>query len=274
MAFIRWSGVRPLIDALRRHCEAGKPLRVLTTTYTNSTEQRALDELRAARRADQGLVRHDVDATAREGWIFHRESGYSTAYIGSSNLTHSAQVLGLEWNVRVSGGRNPDAVAKMAAVFESYWESSDFVAYDAGGVRATHAGARRAPTSRCSARSRSSSGRSRRRCSSRSSSPATRATIATCSSRPPGPGKTVMAAVDYARLRAELGAQPTPVRRSPRGDPRPEPRDVPARACATRAFGEKWVGGQRPQRFEHVFASIQSLNAPTFATSTRRTSTS
>jgi superfamily II DNA or RNA helicase len=26
------------------------------------------------------------------------------------------------------------------------------------------------------------------------------------------------------------------------------------------AFGELWVGGQRPQRFEHVFASIQSLN--------------
>ena len=46
MAFVRWSGVRPLLDTLRRHCEAGKPLRVLTTTYTNSTEQRALDELK------------------------------------------------------------------------------------------------------------------------------------------------------------------------------------------------------------------------------------
>ena len=39
--------------------------------------------------------------------------------------------------------------------------------------------------------------------------------------------------------------------------------------CATRAFGEKWVGGQRPSRFEHVFASIQSLNAPTSGASTR-----
>ncbi len=27
------------------------------------------------------------------------------------------------------------------------------------------------------------------------------------------------------------------------------------------AFGEKWVGGARPSRFEHVFASIQSFNA-------------
>jgi hypothetical protein len=27
------------------------------------------------------------------------------------------------------------------------------------------------------------------------------------------------------------------------------------------SFGEKWISGSRPQRFEHVFASIQSLNA-------------
>ena len=45
MAFIRRSGIGPLLDSLRRHCEAGKPLRVLTTTYTDSTERRALDQL-------------------------------------------------------------------------------------------------------------------------------------------------------------------------------------------------------------------------------------
>lgn len=59
--------------------------------------------------------------------MFHRRTGYSTAYIGSSNLTHSAMVTGLEWNVRASGVRNPDVVGKMSAIFESYWESGDFV---------------------------------------------------------------------------------------------------------------------------------------------------
>jgi HKD family nuclease len=115
MAFVRWSAVRPLIDALRRHCEAGKRLRILTTTYTNSTEQRALDEL--LRLGAEIKVSYDTSSTRlhAKAWVFHRESGYSTAYIGSSNLTHSAQVLGLEWNVRVSAVRNPDAVAKMAA---------------------------------------------------------------------------------------------------------------------------------------------------------------
>ena len=65
-----------------------------------------------------------------KAWLFHRHSGYSTAYIGSSNLTHSAMVTGLEWNVSVSGARNPDVVAKMRAVFESYWASGDFVSFD------------------------------------------------------------------------------------------------------------------------------------------------
>jgi HKD family nuclease len=131
IAFVRWSGVRPLMDALRRHCEAGKPLRVLTTTYTNSTERRALDELE--RLGAQIKVSYDTSSTRlhAKAWIFHRDSGYSTAYIGSSNLTQSAQVLGLEWNVRVSEARNPDALAKMDAVFTSYWESTDFAPYDA-----------------------------------------------------------------------------------------------------------------------------------------------
>ena len=63
--------------------------------------------------------------------MFHRRSGFSTAYVGSSNLTHSAQVTGLEWNVRVFGARNPDVIDKFAAVFDSYWASGDFVPYDA-----------------------------------------------------------------------------------------------------------------------------------------------
>ena len=134
MAFIRRSGIRPLLDALRRHCErSGEavPLRVLTTTYTGSTERRALDEL-AALGAD---VRVSYDTTTTrlhaKAWLFHRLSGHSTAYIGSSNLTHSAQVDGFEWNVRVSAARNAAVVAKVAAVYESYWQSGDLRPYDA-----------------------------------------------------------------------------------------------------------------------------------------------
>jgi HKD family nuclease len=130
MAFIRRSGISPLLDTLRRHCEASGPLRILTTTYTDSTERTALDQL--VELGAEVRISYDVGTTRlhAKSWVFHRQSGFSTAYVGSSNLTHSAQVTGLEWNVRVSAARNPDVIAKFAAVFESYWAGGDFVAYD------------------------------------------------------------------------------------------------------------------------------------------------
>lgn len=106
MAFIRRSGIAPLLDALRKHCESGRPLRVLTTTYTDSTEREALEQLTAL--GAEVRVSYDVSSTRlhAKAWVFHRRP-FSTAYVGSSNLTRSATVTGLEWNLRVSGARNP-----------------------------------------------------------------------------------------------------------------------------------------------------------------------
>ena len=131
MAFIRRSGIAPLLEALRRHCDRDRKLRVLTTTYTGSTEKTALDQL-VALGADV-RVSYDLSTTRlhAKAWVFHRRSGFSTAYVGSSNLTHSAQVTGIEWNLRASAARNPDAIAKFDAVFESYWSGGDFLPYDA-----------------------------------------------------------------------------------------------------------------------------------------------
>lgn len=61
MAFVRMSGIRPLLDALRRHHDAGRPLRVLTTTYTGSTEARALDALQAV--GADARVSYDTTST-------------------------------------------------------------------------------------------------------------------------------------------------------------------------------------------------------------------
>ena len=82
-------------------------------------------------------ISYDTSTTRlhAKAWLFHRDSGFSTAYIGSSNLTYSAQSPGLEWNVRVSGARNPDVVDKVSAVFESYWNGGEFVELRAEGVR-------------------------------------------------------------------------------------------------------------------------------------------
>src|SRR3546814_4548717 len=77
------------------------------------------------------LCSSDLTRLHAKAWVFHRRSGFATAYVGSSNLTQQAQVTGLEWNVRASAARNPDIVDKFKAVFDSYWEAGDFVPYDA-----------------------------------------------------------------------------------------------------------------------------------------------
>ena len=258
MAFVRWSGIRPLLEALRHHCRDGKPLRVVTTTYTNSTELHALEEL-AALGADI-KVSYDTASTRlhAKAWLFHRKSGYSTAYIGSSNLTHSAMVTGLEWNVRVSGVRNPDVIAKMNAVFDSYWASGDFVSFDRDEFR--HRTAVDAPehTLQLSPieivlmpfQERLLEQVELARTHGRHRNLLVAAT---------GTGKTVIAAVDYGRLREQLPRDRL-LFVAHREEILAQSRATFAHALRDAAFGELWVGGKRPTRFEHVFASIQSLN--------------
>jgi HKD family nuclease len=260
MAFIRFSGVRSLLDVLRRHCREGRSVRVLTTTYTNSTERRALDALTEL--GAEVRVSYDTSSTRlhAKAWIFHRGSGYSTAYIGSSNLTHMAQVTGLEWNVRISGARNPDAVAKMAAVFTSYWASRDFVAYDPDEFQQRTAQEDRGHglmLSPIEIELRPFQDRLLERLAvSREQGHHRNLLVAAT-----GTGKTVMAAVDYARVRGALHRDRL-LFVAHREEILDQSRAVFRHALRDATFGEKWVGRDRPRRFEHVFASIQSLTAP------------
>lgn len=259
MAFVRWSGVRPLVDVLARHCREGRPLRVLTTTYTGSTERRALDELRAL--GAEIRVSYDTSSTRlhAKAWVFHRRSGYSTAYIGSSNLTHSAQVSGLEWNVRVAGARNPDVVAKMAAVFDAYWESADFVPYEPDEFAQRTASSRperELVLSPIELEPRPFQERLLDQLAVARAQGRHRNLLVAAT----GTGKTVMAAVDYARLRRTLPRDRL-LFVAHRDEILEQSRATFRHALRDAAFGERWAGGERPLAFEHVFASIQSLTA-------------
>ena len=259
MAFIRRSGVRPLLPALRRHCEAGRALRVMTTTYTGSTEALALDQLRAL--GAEVRVSYDTSMTRlhAKAWLFQRRSGFATAYIGSSNLTHAAHT-GLEWNIRVSGARNPDVISRVAAVFESYWNSGDFIPYDPdqfADERERAAGPDKTLLlSPIELRLEPFQERLLEQVAVAREQGHHRNLLVAAT----GTGKTVMAAVDYARLRGSL-----PRARLLFVAHREEILDQSLatfrHALRDPAFGERWVGGERPRRFDHVFASIQSLRA-------------
>ena len=75
-----------------------------------------------------------------------------------------------------------------------------------------------------------------------------------------GTGKTVMAAVDYARLRTRLHRSRL-LFVAHREEILEQSRQTFRHAIRDHNFGEKWVGRARPTRFDHIFASIQSLNA-------------
>ena len=264
MAFIRKSGISPLLKSLRAHCEAGRPLRVLTTTYTQSTELAALEALRDI--GAQVRVSYDESGTRlhAKAWLFTRHSGYSTAYIGSSNLTHSAQVTGLEWNARFSGVRNPAVLAKVAAVFESYWSSGDFEPFDATDFQErTRVESRHHDLPLLPLEIRLEPFQERlleQIALARSQGLHANLLVAAT-----GTGKTVMAAMDYLRLREQL-----PRARllfvAHRKEILTQAQRIFRIAMRDHAFGELWVDGARPDAarpdgFREVFASIQSLSA-------------
>lgn len=259
MAFIRRSGLRPLLASLARLCENGGVVRVLTTTYTNSTEPTALEALRAL--GADVRVSYDTSTTRlhAKAWLFHRHSGFSTAYIGSSNLTHSAQVSGLEWNVRVSGARNPDVIEKIDAVFESYWESGDYRKFDRGEFdKITAAEPGQGPTvflSPLEVRPMPFQERLLEQLQlARQQGHHQNLLVAAT-----GTGKTVMAALDYAALRDVL-----PRARllfvAHRKELLEQARATFGHVLRETTFGESWVAGARPSLYEHVFASVQSLD--------------
>ena len=274
-AFVKWSGLRVLLEALEAVVARGKergvaaPVRVLTTTYIGASEVRALEAL--AEIGAEVRISYDDRRTRlhAKAWFFHRESGSHTAYIGSSNLSRAALHEGLEWNVRLSWRDSAPLLSKFRAAFESYWGADEFEPYEPGRDRERVA--------RALAAQRASGGER---------SLALRLDLAPHSHQEPmlealrvererghwknllvaptGTGKTLVAAFDYRELRARI-----PRARllfvAHRERILAQSRDAFAAVLRDPGFGELLTGEREVARGEHVFATIQSLARRTFA---------
>ncbi len=97
----------------------GGQMRVIASVYTGSTEKRALDELVGL--GAKVKISYETAQTRlhAKAWLFERNSGFHTAYVGSSNLTHSALLDGLEWNVRATAVDNPAIVGRVSKLRSS-----------------------------------------------------------------------------------------------------------------------------------------------------------
>ena len=130
VSFIRFSGLRLILDDLERFTRSGHNLRIVTTTYTGATEFKAIEKLSELPNTEIKIsyettqTRHHAKA-----YIFNRNNGFSTAYIGSSNLSSSAIGSGLEWNLKITEQELPDIIKKVRASFQTYLEDKSFVKY-------------------------------------------------------------------------------------------------------------------------------------------------
>jgi superfamily II DNA or RNA helicase/HKD family nuclease len=131
VSFIKWSGLRLLMPAFEDLRERNIPVRLITTSYMGASDAPAVEWLARLPNVDV-RVSYDTVRTRLHAKAYHfkRSSGFSTAYIGSANMSHAAITSGLEWNLKVTAQDMGHILEKFTVEFETYWNSREFVPFD------------------------------------------------------------------------------------------------------------------------------------------------
>lgn len=259
VSFVKWTGLRVIQHELATFA-ARHPgqLRIMTTTYMGATEPDALEAL-ATLGADV-KVSYDARRTRlhAKAWLFHRNSGFSTGLVGSSNLSAAAMLDGCEWNVRLSSVDNRTILDKFTATFEQYWADPAFEPYDRARFLASRY---RDPARDDLARALQLRPYPHQQTAldalalEREHGHYKNLVISAT-----GTGKTVVAALDYARLRKQWGGDPTLLFVAHREEILAQSLAKYRAALGDGHFGELLVGPHKPLEGRHVFASIQALH--------------
>jgi superfamily II DNA or RNA helicase/HKD family nuclease len=272
VSFITVSGVRKLQDVLQQITalaadgKVSTRIRILTTTYTGATEARALDELA---RLPGCEVRVSLDGRRTrlhaKAWIFQRNTGFGSAYVGSANLSGAALTGGLEWTVKLTQRSQEALFARAIAHFETLWEDNEFQRYDPDNADHRHALAvalgREAGDSPTVIPSffdlqpktyqqdmleQLAAERAHGRC---------RNLVVAAT----GTGKTVVAAFDYRNICRIEGGRPRLMFVAHREEILRQALRTYREVLRDPDFGELLVGGNQPGRADHLFATIDSL---------------
>lgn len=131
VSFIKWSGLRLLMPGFEDLRDRHIPVRLITTSYMGASDAPAVEWLAGLPNVTV-RVSYDTERTRLHAKAYHfrRNTGFSTAYIGSANMSHAAITSGLEWNLKVTAQDMGHILEKFSVEFETYWNSREFVLFD------------------------------------------------------------------------------------------------------------------------------------------------
>ncbi|MFN7172776.1 MAG: DUF3427 domain-containing protein [Fimbriimonadaceae bacterium] len=261
--FIGVQGLNLIQDVLHQF---GNNLRVLTTTYLGGTHLEAIRRLSRFGAQIKIVYESPSQKTAlhAKAWIFHRNTDFGTALIGSSNLSTRALVDGLEWNVRLGSRDAPQVIEELKTTFERLWQDQRFEHFDSERdderlrkeLDRNRGGDTSEPTFFADLRpyphqEEALDALRFARLNGRNRNLVVAAT---------GTGKTLLAGFDYLNWARETGGVPKLLFVAHRQDILQQSLGAFRAVMRNGDFGELHVGQSRAQGWKHVFASVQSLN--------------
>lgn len=267
VSFLKMTGIRIIIEGLRKFCSVeGHTLKIITTTYCGVTEGKAVEQLSELPNTEIRISYNtEIERLHAKSYIFLRNSGFNTAYIGSSNLSKSAQTDGLEWNIRVTNVENPHIIKTAVATFERYWASPNFEDFKIGGLEKFNErlNIEKRPRGEIALYQRYTLLPHQKQILDKLSverkvNDNYRNLIVAAT----GTGKTVISAFDYQRVKREMGGQCRLLFVAHRQEILKQSLNTFRSVLGDYNFGELWVGDNRPTNgLDHLFVSVQTFNA-------------